>query len=77
MRRFALLAALMAAPAQADTICEWMGYTEGVVSAIPSAPGTMRNPEQERVLTQVALAMFEATNAIDQFTLGTEPQFLR
>jgi PAP2 superfamily len=67
MRRFALFAAaLFAAPAHADTICEWMGYAEGVASSIPSLSGTMRNPEQERVATQVALAMFEATNAIDR-----------
>ncbi len=59
---------LVVAPAAAwaDTICEWMGYADGVAAAAPSMPGVPRSPDQDRVSTQVALAMFEATNAIDR-----------
>jgi hypothetical protein len=57
----------VAAPAHADTICEWMAYTDLVVSADAPAPaGAMQATGHEHVTTQVALAMFEATNAIDQ-----------
>ncbi len=52
--------------ASADTICEWMGYADGIGASIPLAPGTARSPDQERTSTQVAIAMFEATNAIDR-----------
>jgi hypothetical protein len=68
-RVFAALLAVSATfsqPASADTICEWMGYAEQVTKAGPAAPaGLPRSPEHEHALTQVALAMFEATNAID------------
>jgi PAP2 superfamily len=64
MRHFVVLAAvLLATPAQADTICEWISYAEAVQVAAPPGP---RIPDHDRVSTQVALAMFEATNAIDR-----------
>ncbi len=59
-------ATLAATPAHADTICEWMGYADGVAASAPSVPGVPRSPDQDRVSTQVALAMFEAVNAIDR-----------
>ncbi len=71
MRKFAIIAAVGAialggSPASADTICEWMGYADGVIAAAPTVPGAPRTPDHERVGTQVALAMFEAVNAIDR-----------
>jgi hypothetical protein len=53
----------VASPASADTICEWISYADAVQAAAPSGP---RIPDHDRVSTQVALAMFEATNAIDR-----------
>jgi hypothetical protein len=68
MKMIQLLAtgiALIAAPASADTVCEWMEFAQKIQSAaapMPNAPGT---PDLERAQTQTALAMFEALNAID------------
>lgn len=73
MRLSHLLAAaalgLSAAPASADTICEWIDFTRKM---IPSPAGPMGGltpvpmPEQGSAGSQVALAMFEAVNAIDR-----------
>lgn len=64
----ALAAALALAPTplHADTVCEWMEFAERIVAASAPAPGTPRTPDHDRAQTQVALAMFEALNAIDR-----------
>lgn len=62
---FAAASLLAAMPARADTICEWMDFAGKVESA--SGPGSpLRTGEHDRAQTQVALAMFEALNAIDR-----------
>ena len=69
MRRALTLAAAFlctAAPAQADTICEWMDFGAKIETASTPPGLTTRTGEHERALTQAALAMFEATNAIDR-----------
>lgn len=54
-------------PARADAICEWFGFAAAVQNAQqPPMQGAPRTPEHARALTQVALAMFEAANAIDR-----------
>jgi hypothetical protein len=59
--------AVFASPASADTICEWMGYADQVSKAAPPPPaGLPRSPDHAHLMSQVALAMFEATNAIDR-----------
>jgi len=62
-----VVAAALSVPAQADTVCEWIAYSDGVIDAAtpPTPPGAPQSPEHGRALTQVALAMFEALNAID------------
>ena len=71
MRRFAvslgaaLVALAVPTAASADTICEWMEFTQRVIAADPpGAPGSL--PTNGRSRTQVALAMFEALNSIDR-----------
>jgi hypothetical protein len=59
-------AALIAAPASADTVCEWMEFAQKIQNAAAPLPNAPRNPALERVQTQAALAMFEALNAIDR-----------
>ena len=60
--RMAVIAALaFAQPAAADTVCEWWEFANRI--APPYAGGT---PEQQRTVTRVSLAMFEALNAIDR-----------
>ena len=79
MRRFlvgiaAVLAAGSAAPASADTICEWMDLAGRLGAAAQAAP--TQTPDQIRASTRTALAMFEAVNAIDrryQSYLGFAP----
>ncbi|WP_375429365.1 vanadium-dependent haloperoxidase [uncultured Sphingomonas sp.] len=69
MRRLGVVisAALMAAtPASADTVCEWIDYAAIVGRAVPLAPDAQRIGDHDRAQTQVALAMFEALNAIDR-----------
>jgi len=62
---FAAASALAATPAEADIVCEWMDFAGKVQSAAaPSQPGTFTG-EHDRAQSQVALAMFEALNAID------------
>lgn len=54
-----------ATPAHADIVCEWMDFAGKIqVAAIPQ-PGPLTG-EHDRAQSQVALAMFEATNAIDR-----------
>jgi hypothetical protein len=70
----ALAAAGSAAPASADTICEWMDLAGRLNAAAQAAPA--QTPDQIRASTRTALAMFEAVNAIDrryQSYLGFEP----
>lgn len=57
--------ALIATPAAADTVCEWMEFGQAVQAAagLPSPP---RVADHEHAQTQAALAMFEALNAIDR-----------
>jgi hypothetical protein len=58
-------AALFAAtPASADTVCDWMDLASRLGNAAQAAPGP-RMAEGERATTRVALAMFEALNAIE------------
>jgi hypothetical protein len=71
MRKLALAAAaaigaLAATPASADTICEWIDFSQTIVTAATPAAGAPRTPDHDRAGTQVALAMFEAVNAIDR-----------
>lgn len=73
MRLTKLLAAAalvtFAAPASADTICEWVEFTQKM---LPPGPSVMNGltpvftGEHGAAGTQVALAMFEAVNAIDR-----------
>ena len=67
------VAALAAAqPASADTVCEWIDFAQRLASAGSAASADAaltpapRNPELSRAQTRVALAMFEALNAIDR-----------
>lgn len=57
-----------AGPARADTICEWMDFAQKQLPQGP--PPTMGltqslTGENDHAMTKVALAMFEAVNAID------------
>lgn len=56
---------MIAAPASADTVCEWMDFAQKIQNVAAPMPNAPRNPTFERVQTQAALAMFEALNAID------------
>lgn len=58
--------ALIAAPASADTVCEWMDFAQAIQTAAAPPPTAPRTPDHERATTHVALAMFEALNAIDR-----------
>ena len=63
----AAAAALAAAsPASADTVCEWIDYAQAVGTAAAPPPDAPRTGEHDRAQTQVAIAMFEALNAIDR-----------
>jgi hypothetical protein len=71
MRKTSLLCAaaavvLGAAPASADTVCEWIDYAQAIGTAAAPPPDAPRTGEHDRAQTQVALAMFEALNAIDR-----------
>lgn len=69
MKKFHWLAAataLIAAPAAADTVCEWVDFAQAIETAAAPPPNAPRTPDHERAQTQVALAMFEALNAIDR-----------
>ena len=58
--------ALIASPAAADTICEWVEFAQSIQAAAAPPPTAPRTPDHERANTQMALAMFEALNAIDR-----------
>ena len=58
--------ALIAAPAAADTVCEWVDFAQAIQTAAAPPPTAPRTPDHDRAQTQVALAMFEALNAIDR-----------
>lgn len=62
----ALAALASSGPAAADTVCEWMGFAGQIETASAPPPGAPRTPDHDRASTQVALAMFEALNAIDR-----------
>ncbi|HEX2204012.1 MAG TPA: vanadium-dependent haloperoxidase [Longimicrobium sp.] len=65
--RIAVVAALaFARPAAADTVSDWWELANRISNASQAAPGSTRTAEGERALTRVALAMFEALNAIDR-----------
>ena len=70
MRRMlrAVLAASVfwAAPASADTVCEWVDFGARIARAAAPPPGSVPTPDHARAETQIALAMFEALNAIDR-----------
>lgn len=58
--------ALIAAPVSADTVCEWAEFAQTVQSAAAPPPSAPRTPDHDQATTHVALAMFEALNAIDR-----------
>jgi hypothetical protein len=58
-------ALLLARPASADTVCEWMDLANRLGAAAQAAPNPQL-PEQMRATTRTSLAMFEALNAIDR-----------
>ena len=66
MAAVAAVTAFGSAPAAADTICEWIDFSQTISVAAAPAPGSPRVPDHDRAVTQVALAMFEAVNAIDR-----------
>ena len=70
MRKYLLLAAVAwlaaATPASADTVCEWIDYAQLVGNAAAPPADAPRTGEHDRAQTQVAIAMFEALNAIDR-----------
>ena len=62
----AAAAFLVPSVASADTVCEWMEFSDTIQRAASSpSPNAPRNPMLDRATTQVSLAMFEALNAID------------
>ena len=69
MRHLLLLTAstlLFATPASADTVCEWMDFADKIEKAAAPPPDVPIGPEHAHAQAQVALAMFEALNAIDR-----------
>jgi hypothetical protein len=68
----AALSMLGASPAAADTVCEWIDFSQRLAAAAgPAGAGSAVTPppanaELSRAQTRVALAMFEALNAIDR-----------
>jgi hypothetical protein len=70
MRTFMIAAAAgllaVAAPAQADTVTDWIDYVQLVSAAAAPPPDAPRTGEHDRAQTQIAIAMFEAANAIDR-----------
>ena len=63
---FAAASAMVSTSAAADTVCEWVDFAHAVQAAAAPPPNAPRTPDHERAQTQVALAMFEALNAIDR-----------
>ena len=58
--------ALAPVPAYADTVCEWFEFGGKIAEKSAPPPNSQRGPEHGRATTQMALAMFEALNAIDR-----------
>src|SRR5688572_16536772 len=69
-KALALAGAILAAsasPARADTVCEWMAFAANVEKlGVEAQQLVVRTGQYDRAQTQVALAMFEALNAIDR-----------
>ena len=64
--RVAAVAALtIARPAYADTVCDWWEFANRLYGPV-QASSAPHPPDQDRAVTRVALAMFEALNAIDR-----------
>ena len=59
----AAAALIFAQPAQADPVTDWWDFATRIATSLQ---GSARTPDQERATTRVALAMFEAVNAIDR-----------
>ncbi len=69
-------ALLVSTPASADTVCEWVEFGTMVQAAAAPPATAPRTPAHDRAQTQLALAMFEALNAIDrryEYYLGMAP----
>jgi len=63
--RVAAVAALaIARPAYADAVCDWWEFANRLYQPVQGTPG--HPPDQDRAVTRVSLAMFEALNAIDR-----------
>ena len=62
----AALAVSVPQSASADTVCEWMDFAGRIIEKDGTPPGGLRTPDHAQAKTQVALAMFEALNAIDR-----------
>lgn len=62
----AVLAVATASPASADTVCEWMDFANRVIEGSQAPGSPMRMSGQDQASAHVALAMFEALNAIDR-----------
>ncbi len=64
---FAAAAALaVSTPAAADVPTDWIELTVRINNVLKAPPGTPSRPDRPRATTRVALAMFEALNAIDR-----------
>jgi hypothetical protein len=62
----AAAAALLAArPAAADTVTDWWDFASRIAVASQGS-GAPPTPDQYRAVSRVAIAMFEAVNAIDR-----------
>lgn len=55
----------IASPAAANTVSDWVEFANRIHSPLDPAPESRARPESSRATTRVALAMFEALNAID------------
>ena len=53
-------------PASADTVCEWIDFAQKISTAAAPPATAPSTGEHDRAQSQVALAMFEALNAIDR-----------
>jgi len=60
-------AMLFTMPASADTVCDWIDFAQAIESAeLGPQMGAVKPTEHAHAQTQVALAMFEALDAIDR-----------
>lgn len=55
-----------AQPATANTVSDWVEFTNRIHSPLDPAPEGRSRPDTSRAATRVSLAMFEALNAIDR-----------